>query len=31
LTATQLAAAATMLDSLVETAWHASASLKADY
>jgi len=31
LTERQLAAAATMLDSLVETAWHASASLKEAY
>jgi len=30
LTATQLAAAATMLDSLVDTAWRASAALKED-
>jgi len=30
LAATQLAAAATMLDSLIETAWRASASLKSD-
>jgi hypothetical protein len=30
LTAMQLAAAATMLDSLIDTAWRASASLKAD-
>jgi hypothetical protein len=29
LSAVQLAAAATMLDSLIETAWHASAALKA--
>lgn len=31
LTATQLAAAATMLDSLVDTAWRASATLKEEY
>jgi hypothetical protein len=30
LSAVQLAAAATMLDSLIETAWRASATLKAD-
>ncbi len=30
LSAEQLAAAATMLDSLIETAWRASATLKAD-
>jgi hypothetical protein len=30
LSAVQLAAGATMLDSLIETAWRASATLKAD-